>query len=133
MTLPLQVCWMWSSVLFSLASTVGFRVRVLLPPRSTVRTATFKHSGAFAWKVFVTSRNERFASKVCTLPKAAVGICWRNSSAVCGLLEHAATSATMANAMLRILLAPFCPHLMRAGGAAQTTRSRREELDLSGL
>src|SRR3954469_24308700 len=74
---------------------------------STVRTAMLRHSGAFASKVFATSRNGRFASKLCTLPKVAVGTYCRNSSAFCGCwTAHPARSAAAGASSFQFIVPP---------------------------
>src|SRR3954466_3479736 len=82
---------------------------------STVRTAMLRHSGAFAWKLFTTSRNGRFASKVCTLPKVAVGTYCRNSSAFCGCCTaHAARSVAAGASSFEFTFSPFFLFRQRA-------------------
>src|SRR6267142_3554273 len=80
---------------------------LLVELRSTMRTATLRHSGAFAWKVFVTSRNGRLASMVWTLAKDEVGTYARNSSAVCGFWAHAARSRAAAALRLFFMALPL--------------------------
>src|SRR5436190_15179453 len=98
---------------------------------STVRTAMLRHSGAFASKVFATSRNGRFASKLCTLPKVALGTYCRNSSAFCGCwTAHAARSATPGvSSFHSIGNPPFFlldrQHLMRARSSRKSMHHER--------
>src|SRR5581483_8425914 len=90
---------------------------------SSVRTARLRHSGALAWKVFATSRNGRFASKVCTLPKVAVGTYCLNSSAFCGCCTaQAPSSAAHGASSFQLIFPPCCswqraPYDGFAGGA----------------
>src|SRR5690348_10067473 len=75
---------------------------------SRLRTATLRHSGAFAWKVFATSRKGRFASKLWTLANDEVGTNCRNSSAFCGcwMAQAPSISALAARSFPFIVLLP---------------------------
>src|SRR5690349_13977036 len=131
MTLPLSERCTCSSARFSETRTVGlYVVRMLLllvELVSIVRTDTFRHSGAFAWNVLATSRNDRFASNDCTLPNDAVGTYCRNSSAFCGCGAHAATNAMPGASRCHFIGYPLFflgrRHLMPAGPPAQINAS----------